>query len=260
MNPQYFGLETHFNENVTFYKDVSINGNLNYDSLSVKTLTVEQQSSLGITTTTNLYAQDLNVFNTSTFGTIKISSGIITSTTGITTYYGDGSNLKIDGNAISSLTPPGTIISYASTIAPVGYLKCNDAAISRNTYSSLFSNIGTTYGSGDGSTTFNVPDLRGEFIRGWDDNCGIDPGRVIGSAQVQDYQSHGHGVIDPGHSHSVNFDVTQGSNATTTFAYNGVSAFALRNTNANTTGITIQNSGGTETRPRNVAILYCIKY
>ena len=63
---KYYGLESHFNSDVTFYKNVNINGNLNYDSLIVRNLKVREQASLGITTTTSLSSQDLNVFNSVT--------------------------------------------------------------------------------------------------------------------------------------------------------------------------------------------------
>ena len=69
----------------------------------------------------------------------------------------------------------------ATTTAPSGYLKCN-GAVSRTTYADLFAIIGTTHGAGNGSTTFNVPDLRGEFVRGWDDSRG-GYGRSFGSSQ-----------------------------------------------------------------------------
>lgn len=159
--------------------------------------------------------------------------------------------------------PAGTVIWTARNTAPTGYLKANGAAISRTTYSGLFSAIGTLYGPGDGSTTFNLPDLRGEFIRGWDDGRGIDTSRAMGSAQAQAYQSHNHtaSVTDPGHAHSYSgwayrasltddgpdqLDVYNPTGASTGSASTGVS-------------VTVNNSGGTETRPRNVAMLACIK-
>lgn len=282
---KYYGLESHFNENVTFYKDVTINGNLNYDSLLVKNLTVNGKTTLGITTTTDLYvqnisvrdqttlgitsttnlsAQNLNIFNTSTVGDIKISSGIITATSGITTYYGDGSNLKVDGNNITSLIPSGTIISYASSTAPTGYLKCNGAAISRSTYSSLFSSIGTTYGSGDGSTTFNLPDLRGEFVRGWDDGRGVDSGRAMGSAQLDaaqritgeqpgTYAAMVRGAGTGAFSSSVG---SAGAYLTSPYYSTAQYGDILRFDSANSPGARTAS----ETRPRNVALLYCIKY
>jgi len=77
----------------------------------------------------------------------------------------------------------GGVMFFARNTAPQGYLKANGAAVSRTTYAALFTAIGTTFGAGDGTTTFNLPDLRGEFPRGWDDGRGIDAGRAFGSAQ-----------------------------------------------------------------------------
>lgn len=77
----------------------------------------------------------------------------------------------------------GSVIFKASQNTPQGYLKCVGTEISRTTYSRLFSEIGTLYGTGDGSTTFNIPDVRGYFPRFWDDSAGIDSGRSLGSTQ-----------------------------------------------------------------------------
>lgn len=70
--------------------------------------------------------------------------------------------------------PAGTVSAFAGATSPAGYLLCDGGAISRNIYSDLYAAIGTAYGVGDGSTTFNLPDLRGEFIRGLDNGRGID--------------------------------------------------------------------------------------
>lgn len=78
----------------------------------------------------------------------------------------------------------GLIFVWPSDTVPEGYLECAGQTISRTTYADIFSEIGTTYGVGDGSTTFKLPDLRGEFIRGWDHDRGIDAGRAIGSNQI----------------------------------------------------------------------------
>ena len=80
--------------------------------------------------------------------------------------------------------PAGTVQYFANTTAPNGYLECNGQAVSRVAYAELFNAIGTLYGVGDGVTTFNVPDLRGEFIRGTDNGKGADPGRTIGTTQA----------------------------------------------------------------------------
>ena len=88
----------------------------------------------------------------------------------------------------------GTVAHFAANTPPAGWLKANGATVSRTLYAALFNAIGTTYGVGDGSTTFGLPDLRGEFVRGWDDARGIDSGRAIGTAQAQDIQGHTHTI------------------------------------------------------------------
>lgn len=139
--------------------------------------------------------------------------------------------------------PAGTVIWYAANTAPTGFLKANGANVSRTTYATLFTAIGTTFGVGDGSTTFGLPDLRGEFIRGWDDGRSIDSGRVFGSAQSGEIQSHTH-------------TTNAGSDSAGQSPLNRVAMGA----NNIVTGPTIQATGGTETRPRNVALLACIKF
>ena len=162
--------------------------------------------------------------------------------------------------AATDLTPAGTIIYSARTTAPTGYIKANGAAVSRTTYATLFTAIGTLYGAGDGSTTFNVPDLRGEFIRGFDDSRGVDSGRSMGSSQTEMIGPHNHTINDSGHNHTVS-DV-QGPNDNTASGGSPVPAggsSSTKTTSTATTGITINNNSGTENRPRNVALLACIK-
>lgn len=91
-------------------------------------------------------------------------------------------------NSISLACPAGNVSFFARSSAPSGWLKANGANVSRSTYANLFSAIGTTFGAGDGSTTFTLPDLRGEFARGWDDGRGIDSGRSFGTAQDDQLQ------------------------------------------------------------------------
>ena len=150
--------------------------------------------------------------------------------------------------AASDLTPAGTVIWTARSSAPTGYLKANGAAVSRSTYATLFSAIGTIYGAGDGSTTFNLPDLRGEFIRGWDDGRGVDSGRVMGSLQADEFKSHNHyigsGAILQGYSLGESGTLRSGSGGSG-------SNPGYYNTNV---------AGGFETRPRNLALLACIRY
>lgn len=80
-------------------------------------------------------------------------------------------------------SPAGMVIHHASDIIPNGYLRCDGSLLDRTTYSDLFSVIGTTYGVGDGSTTFALPDYRGFFLRAWDASRGIDVGRTLGTIQ-----------------------------------------------------------------------------
>jgi len=79
---------------------------------------------------------------------------------------------------VTSTSIAGIIHPFAGTTAPTGWLICDGAAVSRTTYSELFSVIGTTHGSGDGSNTFNIPDYRGRFLRGVDGGTGRDPDSV----------------------------------------------------------------------------------
>ncbi len=139
--------------------------------------------------------------------------------------------------------PTGAVLPFAQNSAPAGWLKCNGAAVSRATYATLFSAIGETYGAGDGSTTFLLPDLRGEFVRGWDDARGIDAARAIGSTQADDFKAHNHDI-----------PVGYGGSWTNT-------RLRRQEATSNTgTFTSMANTGGTETRPRNVALLYCIKF
>lgn len=136
----------------------------------------------------------------------------------------------------------GTVVGKASTIVPEGYLECDGSAISRTTYATLFADIGTLYGIGDGATTFNIPDLRGEFIRGWDNGRGVDPARAIATAQADAFESHNHQIRDRS-----DYPLSGGSVASAA----GVGALNSRFS---------EPTGGTETRPRNIAMMYCIKF
>lgn len=141
-------------------------------------------------------------------------------------------------------TAPGSVIAYAANKTPVGgWLKCDGTAISRTRYARLFYEIGTTYGVGNGSSTFNLPDLRGEFIRGFSDGrAGVDSGRVFGSAQADELKSHFHTMK------KYNRSTGSGSGF---FAMDDNGTDGSENTEA---------TGGAETRPRNVAMHYFIKF
>ncbi|MCD4724492.1 MAG: tail fiber protein [Bacteroidales bacterium] len=102
-------------------------------------------------------------------------SGLIESTTG-GFKFPDGT-VQTTAATASSVLPPGMIVPFAGDAAhvPQGWLICDGSAISRTTYVNLFNMIGTNYGSGNNSTTFNLPDLRGMFLRGADNGSGNDP-------------------------------------------------------------------------------------
>ena len=172
---------------------------------------------------------------------------------------------QMDTAIAAAAIAPGIVSPYAGSSAPSGWLLCNGQAVSRTTYAALFAIVGVTYGTGDGSTTFNVPDLRGEFVRGLDGGRGVDTGRVLGSAQSADIGPHNHTasatVNDPGHFHNNNTSVLlfqAGGGAIGTFGATPSAPTASATTGI-TVSVTVSNSTGTETRPRNVALNYIIK-
>jgi microcystin-dependent protein len=160
--------------------------------------------------------------------------------------------LAASSEAGSGVIPAGKVDFFATITAPSGYLKANGAAVSRTTYSALFAAIGTMFGDGDGSTTFDLPDLRGEFVRGWDDGRAVDIGRVVGTQQLDAMQGHIHGLL------------TNGGQGSSNSAQNLPSSTGALNS-CKTGGPESDGTNGSpriaaETRPRNVALLACIKY
>ena len=163
----------------------------------------------------------------------------------------DGSNWFIISDKEQSI-PSGAVIPFAFETPPTGFFECNGQAISRTTFADLFAAIGTVFGTGDGSTTFNLPDLRGEFVRGWDNGAGNDPnagtrtdsgggvtGDNVGTKQADEFKSHDHGLIFLGS------------------ATSGAVSFVSGPTTVENTQTGLR--GGDETRPRNVYLMYCIK-
>ena len=182
-----------------------------------------------------------------------------------------------------------SIAAFPLNWAPAGWLKCNGAAVSRTAYADLFARIGTMFGGGDGYSTFNLPDYRGEFLRGFDDGRGLDSGRAINSAQAPMILSHNHGAsadVQGWHGHGGVTDV-QGNHAHNHYPISlnistglGAGHFSVGNTQIQPTtaagahahnlsiygdgnhghNIYVAYTGGGENRPRNIAVLYCIKY
>jgi len=156
--------------------------------------------------------------------------------------------IEIGKLMIANENTTGMIGMFPSSYVPYGWIKANGAAVSRTAYSKLYTIIGNKYGSGDGTTTFNLPDLRGEFIRGWDDGRGKDLDRVLGSTQSQSIKSHNH-VYETNIQHS-DGETVNGESLQSGLQIGGKRRYS---------DIT-QYTGDTETRPTNVALLACIKY
>ncbi|AXE32240.1 hypothetical protein DK842_21410 [Chromobacterium phragmitis] len=148
--------------------------------------------------------------------------------------------------------PSGLIGYFAGSAAPAGWLRANGAAVSRATYAALYAAIGTTYGAGDGAATFNLPDLRGEFVRGWDDGRGADAGRALGSWQSDLVGPHDHNIRRMPDGASLGLPSPAAGGA---WAYgSGVTSADLANVYT-----TAKSGMGNESRPRNIALLACIK-
>lgn len=157
----------------------------------------------------------------------------------------------------TQLVPAGAVAMFPAVTAPVGWLKANGAAVSRTTYAALWAfaqgsgNLAASeggklpgqFGPGNGTTTFTLPDLRGEFLRGLDDGRGIDTSRAIGTSQESQNLAHAHNIL-PGFALNARVGTAGGPNPTV-YADGGV-----------TDTVT---SGGNEARPRNIALLICIK-
>ena len=205
------------------------------------------------------------------------SNDALASLEGSKTEVADTAQLVEARKLIDALVPAGTVIHVAMSNAPEGYLAANGSAVSRQTYARLFAAIGTTFGGGDGSTTFNLPDLRGEFIRGWDNGRGVDSGRQIGSWQAPtalrtemgptwpDDQGKSIGlwyssvdnqglsikdslVVDPKTPNGTSVKDNSNSSEDNSLYANSID---FTSTNASKSWVTI--------RPRNIALLACIK-
>lgn len=151
--------------------------------------------------------------------------------------------------------PTGVVLPFTGSTAPAGWLKWNGAMLSRESYPELWAHANSSgmlvteaawqagdygkYSSGDGATTFRLGDGRAEFIRGLDDGRGIDTGRALGSLQADEIRSHRHPMSTGAPSGSV--ETGGGSNAVGGNHYTGY-------------------TGGVETRPRNEAYLFIVKY
>lgn len=178
------------------------------------------------------------------------------------TFYGrTHSSAWVAFGGAAAVVPVGSVITFAGSVCPTGYILADGSAISRTTYGDLFTVIGKSHGVGNGSTTFNLPDYRGRFLRGVDGTAGNDPdktsrvamnaggttGNNVGSVQGDQFKSHSH----------------------STWAKNimigGAGAHGFRKVdNSTDTGTNYQAdvgaTGGNETRPKNAYVNFCIKH
>ena len=175
---------------------------------------------------------------------------------------------------LASGVPTGTILAHAANTPPTGFLECNGSNISRSTYATLFSAISTTFGVGDGSSTFALPDLRGQFIRGWANTGSTDASRVFGSTQTDQNKNHTHTTDSTsltGGIRKISEGFGAGGSATGVFTKtaDGNNTITGSSSTSPVGGVdfdgththTISSSGGgTEARPTNLALMYIIKF
>ena len=174
------------------------------------------------------------------------------------------------GGAGVDTTPTGTIHIWPQAIIPAGYLECNGAAISRTTFADLFALLSSVYGNGNGSTTFNIPDYRGEFLRGWSHGSTNDPDRLIrtdrgdavsgdniGTKQSDQLEAHLHnlfGATTVGAVKGLKEATAKGIGAASSTA-----SLAYTQTIGSSGVDCLSTTGGNENRPRNINVMYLIK-
>lgn len=201
---------------------------------------------------------DLRTYLTSN---LAITSAMITDGTISTADIGDGQITTAKLATSVTLIPAGVVSAFAGTAAPTGYLLCYGQTINRSQYADLFAAIGTTYGAGDGSTTFVLPDLRGRVIAGQDDMGGTSANRLLGVVGSVDGDSLGatggnetHTLTTaemPAHSHTgvvqqrEDFNPTTGSTTQTPLGFGDTRG----GSRASASPLTIDNTGGGGAHP-----------
>jgi hypothetical protein len=153
------------------------------------------------------------------------------------------------------LVPAGAVMPFAMNSAPTGWLAADGAAVSRSTYAALFAAVGTAHGAGDGSTTFNLPDLRGIFVRGSGSQTigGVVYNKTFAGKENDQMQGHRHSIT------SGSFYYV-GSGSLGASGGSAIPSQALSVGDPTSNGSNGTPRVGGETRPANIALLYCIKF
>lgn len=200
-----------------------------------------------------------------------VDSATVTFTTASDT---DDSTLEVSGNkfrakdggitvaklaaaTVERLLPAGAVMPFAMNSAPSGWLAANGDAVSRSTYAALFSAISTTHGAGDGSTTFNLPDLRGIFVRGSGSQTidGITYNKTFAAKEGDAFQGHRHSATTTG---AWVFGAGSFGHPSGSQNVNAAASVTVGDPTTDTTNGTPRTAS--ETRPANIALLYCIKH
>jgi microcystin-dependent protein len=160
----------------------------------------------------------------------------------------------VQWTAGGTITPVGSIQMWPTDTPPDNWLLCEGQEINRLDYPTLFSTLGVTYGDGDTTTTFNLPDMRGQFVRGWDNTRGLDPnagdrtdrgdgttGDEVGTIQEDEFDAHVHGLTSIGIGSSGSF------------------LASISNQSNDPLTVTTNQTGGDETRPVNIYMAYIIR-
>lgn len=156
---------------------------------------------------------------------------------------------SIASGAIPDSTASGTVVPWGGSSAPTGWLDCDGSAVSRSTYADLFTAIGTTYGVGDGSSTFNIPDIRGRTVCGKDNMGGTAANRLTSSATIDGTtlgtaggsETHTLSTSEmPSHGHNIR----GGSGGIPDWFGGSGAAYGMLQTGGSQYGNYIQNEGG----------------
>lgn len=240
---------------------------LNVNSLGAKAIVAADGSSLG---SGDIIAnQHIDVVYSTTRGNFQLVGG---------------RGVSSSADVLARVVKVGSVLPWPTATIPGGWLECDGSAVSRTTYAALFAEIGTTYGAGNGSTTFNLPDYRGYFLRGHDGGAGVDPDRAsrtnrgdgttgdsVGTKQGDQYTAHNHafsattGVDSGDHQHTTS--VPAGASVAVQagasydvprYTFIGYASSSENSNHTHSVSGTSVSSGGNETRPDNIYVKFII--